>query len=71
MPEGTVSLSAQPGSDPSGEGAGLQISPDLVRQVADRVYALLRRELEVERERQGRAYKSRPKFPQGRNHGRA
>lgn len=29
------------------------ISPDLVRQVADRVYAMLRRDLQIERERHG------------------
>ena len=42
----------QTGTASASERAGFRITSELVRQVADRVYALLLREMEMERERQ-------------------
>ena len=41
------------------------IPPDLVKAVAERVYALLRRELIIERERHGACGEQRPQFRGG------
>jgi hypothetical protein len=49
---------------PGGQKTGGEITPELVSQIADRVFALLRLELKVEKERSRRPVK-RPRSPRG------
>ena len=61
-PANNETLPPQPASDNDRQPSPGNLGPELVRQVADRVYAMLRRDMQLERERQ------RPMTP-GENYG--
>jgi hypothetical protein len=54
MSENTTQPPSQAASKTGQPGQGLSITTDLVKQIADRVYAALQRDLMIERERSRR-----------------
>jgi len=64
-PSQTESSTAEASNNP-GSQASTAITPELVKQVADKVYAMLSKELQIERERTGAHHHASTRWRGGR-----